>query len=303
MLEVSRGYAAASIDAAEREGGDAALFELAGNIAATTGLLSGSAELRGALTDASIPAGDRRSVLEDLLGNRLAHEAMLLVGFAVSTERPYELPKVLEQLSELVRHQAEASASGERDLAEPPIGRSGAYDRIRGYGEHELESVPRPDQLDEIEDELFRFSRIVEQSGELRTALSSTESGIAWRVALMEEVLAGKVTPESLHLCCYVLRAGRVRDVVGALGYLVDLAAEERGRRVAQVRAAVELDAGERSRLEAALSRLVRRPVQLRITIDRSLIGGMDVAIGNTVIDGTVRHRLDQLRETLAKGA
>ncbi len=104
---------------------------------------------------------------------------------------------------------------------------------------------------------------------------------------------------DTLQLCAYVLRAGRARDLVGALESLVELAAAERGRRLADVRSAVELDEDERDRLTAALARIARRPVELRVHIDPSVIGGLSIIVGDTIIDGTVRHRLEQLRESL----
>jgi F-type H+-transporting ATPase subunit delta len=90
---------------------------------------------------------------------------------------------------------------------------------------------------------------------------------------------------------------------VDALDYLVEVAAADRGRRVADVRAAVDLDADERQRLSEALSRTMRRPVELRVRIDPSVLGGIGISVGDTVIDGTVRHRLEQLRESLLQRA
>ncbi|MGH9291763.1 MAG: ATP synthase F1 subunit delta [Acidimicrobiales bacterium] len=303
MLELSRGYAAAAIDAAERSGGAAALGEVAGDLAALLRLVGTSAELRAALTDPSIPSQERRAVMEELLEGKISHEALALCGFAVGSERAAELPKVLEQLVELTESRAAEAAAGERDLAEQPIGRGGAYERLRGYAEHEFEAVADAAHVDEVEDEIFSFARILEGSREMREGLSDADVPARRRVALLEDVLDAKVSSESVHLCCYVVRAGRIRDVVGALGFLVDLAAEERGRRVAKVHAALPLDEAARARLGEALSRLVRRPVELRVAIDPAVIGGIEVEVGNTVIDGTVRHRLGQLRETLAKGA
>ena len=106
--------------------------------------------------------------------------------------------------------------------------------------------------------------------------------------------------PATVRLVAYVLKAGHVRDLVGTFEWLAELAAEERGRRIAEVRSAVDLDDAEHARLAAALQRSVGRPVEVRVQIDDSVIGGMTIAIGDTVIDGSVRHRLDQLRETLA---
>ena len=69
---------------------------------------------------------------------------------------------------------------------------------------------------------------------------------------------------------------------------------------MADIRAAVELDESERERLALALSRIMRRQVELRVRIDPSVLGGVSISVGDTVIDGSVRHRLDKLREALA---
>jgi F-type H+-transporting ATPase subunit delta len=91
-----------------------------------------------------------------------------------------------------------------------------------------------------------------------------------------------------------------LRDLVGTLEWLVELAAEERGRRVASVRSAVPLRPAERSHLAAALSRMVERDVEVREIIDPSVIGGILVTVGDLVIDGTVRLRVEHLRDMLA---
>lgn len=120
---------------------------------------------------------------------------------------------------------------------------------------------------------------------------------------MVADLLGGKVQPATARLVAYVLEAGHVRDVVGSLEWVAGLAAEERGRRVAEVRSAVELNDAEHRRLAEALGRSVGRTVELRVQVEPSLIGGMAVTIGDTVIDGSVRHRLNQLREALAPSA
>ncbi|HEV8064193.1 MAG TPA: F0F1 ATP synthase subunit delta, partial [Acidimicrobiales bacterium] len=137
----------------------------------------------------------------------------------------------------------------------------------------------------------------------LRAAVSDTSAPIEGRLAVLEDLLANRVRPDTGRLAAYTIRAGRSRDFASALDYLVELAAAERGRRIADVRTAVDLTADERQRLSDALARLTRRPVELRVRLDPTAIGGLSVAVGDIVIDGTVRHRLAQLRESLLQGA
>ena len=80
---------------------------------------------------------------------------------------------------------------------------------------------------------------------------------------------------------------------------LAGLAASRRGTVVAEVRSAVELDARRRSRLAEVLTRIVGRPVDLRVTVDEAILGSVVVRIGDEVFDGSIRSRLEQAREAL----
>jgi F-type H+-transporting ATPase subunit delta len=299
MLELVRGYAAAVLDVAEAEG---ALGDVISALRGLGRLLVSSSRLRDALTDNSIAGHARAAVLADLLDGRATPAASALATFPVLYERASELPKTYEQLLELAEQRA-GDGGNARVRAEPPIGRSGALERLRGFAERVFETLDSQDLVDALEDELFRLARIAEQQPRLRAALAEPQTPLAERIAVLDSLLEGKVRPETARLAEYVLRCGRARDLVGALDYLVELAAFERGRRVADVRAAIELDASERERLAAALTARVRRRVELRVTVDPAVIGGVSVSVGDTVIDGTLRHRLEQLRETLLQPA
>jgi F-type H+-transporting ATPase subunit delta len=77
------------------------------------------------------------------------------------------------------------------------------------------------------------------------------------------------------------------------------LSAEERKHEVAEVRAAVPLDEGVRDRLANALSHATGKQVEVNVVVDPNVLGGVVARIGDTVIDGSVRRRLDQLKERL----
>lgn len=295
MLELTRGYAAAVLDEAAEE---ASLPAVVAGLEALRTILITSEPLRLALTDGSVPTAARGALMSDLLEPRVRSEVVAIATFAIVYERATELPKTYEHAFELAETRLQETEAGEPLQPEPPIGRAGAFERIRGYAERVFEHVEEQQSVDTIEDELFRVARIAEDQQSLRAALSAP-TDLADRLGLLSELLADKVRRETLDLLGYVLRCGRSRDLVGAIDYLVELAAAERGRRVADVRAAVELDSGERRRLSEALGQRVRRTVELRVVIDPSVLGGLDVSVGDTVIDGTVRHRLEQLRETI----
>jgi F-type H+-transporting ATPase subunit delta len=156
--------------------------------------------------------------------------------------------------------------------------------------------------LEEIEDELFRFARTVAGSQDLRTALGDRDLPARVRRGVVDELLADKVRPATRRLAGYAVSGGRPRDIVGTLEWLVEQTAEARGWRVARVRAGQEVDASERAKLEETLTRLSGSPVELQVTVDPALLAGVNVEIGDLQLDGTARGRLERLREHVVQG-
>ena len=300
MRDLLRGYATAILESAATAG---RALEVANDLGAFSRALTESDPLRNVLTDGAIPARARRGVVHDLLDAKAAAESQALVSWAALVEPAAEFPIAVLALVELALETADAADAGQvRTVPTEELlgGRTAVRERIRGYADRLFQEVDRLELIDDIEDELVRFARILDSSRGLRHALGDPSTAVAQRVALAGDLLKGKVLVATARLVTYVLEAGHIRDLVGTLEWVAGLAAEERGRRVAEVRSAVELDDDEYIRLVEALERTAGRPVKVRVQIEPSLLGGMAVEIGDTVIDGSVRHRLDQLRETLA---
>ncbi len=300
MRDLLRGYATAALESAATAG---RARQVESDLAGFARALVDSDPLRNALTDPAIPARTRRDVVHDLLEGKAVPESQALISWAALVEPAVEFPAAVPVLLDLAEQTAEAAEAGRSLFVSPEEllgGRTAVRERIRGYADRLFQEVDELERIDEIEDELFRFAKIVDSNRELRQVLGDPSVAVTRRVALVEDLLRGRAQPATSRLVGYVLKAGHVRDLVGTFEWLAELAAQERGRRVAEVRSAVELDDGERERLAAALRRTVGHPVEVRVQVDSSVIGGMTVSIGDTVIDGSVRHRLDQLRETLA---
>jgi F-type H+-transporting ATPase subunit delta len=100
-------------------------------------------------------------------------------------------------------------------------------------------------------------------------------------------------------IAAFVVGAGRGHDLPAIVTRFVELAAESRQHEVAEVRSAVPLDDKQVERLAKALSRATNKNIEVRVVVEPDLMGGIVATIGDTVIDGTVRHRLEQLKETL----
>ncbi|MDQ6614539.1 MAG: ATP synthase F1 subunit delta [Actinomycetota bacterium] len=153
--------------------------------------------------------------------------------------------------------------------------------------------------LERIEDELFRFARTIEANDELRMTLTDKSIPVERRQKVVEELLGGRASPVTVALVSFVVGIGRGRNLPEIIDRLVAKAAEERQEVVAEIRTAFPLDDQHRKRLAEALSRATAKRVSIKEVVDPLVLGGVSATIGDTVIDGSIRHRLEQLREAL----
>ncbi|MFW6598571.1 F0F1 ATP synthase subunit delta [Propionibacteriaceae bacterium Y2011] len=154
--------------------------------------------------------------------------------------------------------------------------------------------------LADVEDELFRFARLVEGQPEVRNSLADRTVPVEVRRDLVSDLLQGKVGPSTAKLARRAV-AARERTFGRTIDSYVALAAEQRQRAIATVRVARPLDAGQVDRLTAALSRQAGRPIAVQVVVDPQVLGGVRVELGDQVIEGTVAGRLDTAHRLLSE--
>ena len=171
--------------------------------------------------------------------------------------------------------------------------------RVEAYATALLEVSRAEGHLGDIQDELFRFARTFEGSDELRSALTDPSLPSDRRVGIVEDLLGGKALQTSAALASFVVAAGRASELPAIIDRFVELAAAEQRRAVAEVRTAIELTPEQIERLRDALNRATGKDVEVKVVVDASVLGGIVARVGDLVIDGSVRHRLEQLREQI----
>ena len=171
--------------------------------------------------------------------------------------------------------------------------------RIEGYARALFEIARAESTLDEVEDELFRFARSYESSDELRSALTDDVIPAAKRQAIVEDLLGGKATSTTTQLFSMVVGSGRGRDLPAIIDKLVARASSAKNLEVAEVRSAVALTSDQQDRLKAALANATGKQVNLKVVVDPSILGGIVATVGDSVIDGSVRTRVDQLKSRI----
>jgi F-type H+-transporting ATPase subunit delta len=242
--------------------------EVSEGLYAVAALLDREPSLRRALTDPASSPQSRRLLVDTLLGAQLP-------------------PLPLSVLRDLVAERW----SGPSDLRE-------AVERLAATAA--MTAAEGEGVLDDVEDELFRFTRLLEREPALRAALTDPGLPNDRKSGLVRDLLEGKARPATVRLVDIAVTRSRGRSVETALEDLVELAAARRQRYVAQVRVARPLDADQEARLTASLGRIYGREVQLQVDVDPSVLGGIEVRVGDEVIDGTVERNLNNVRRSLA---
>ena len=224
--------------------------------------------LRRALTDPSGQPGDRSQLARQLFASRLSDDALDMVETVARLRwsRPLDLVEATTLLA------TEAS----------------------------LDAADARGELENVEDELFRFGRIVEGSRDLSLILVDRTAPTAGKVGLLDRLLSGRVSPVTEQLLRNVLTASYAGAPGVEVERLSDAASRRRGESVARVTTAVPLTPEQERRLTDVLGRLYGRRIGLQVTVDPSVLGGLVVRVGDEVIDGSVVHRLEDAQRRLA---
>lgn len=243
------------------------LTKLGNELFAVLRLLSSEPALRRSLTDPAVPPHVRTALADRLLKGKVDRHALDVVSDLVSSRwsRSLDITEALETL-------------GRRALL--------------GVAEKE-------GRIEEVEDELFRFGRILDREPQLSGLLGDRAQPAAGRVELLRKVLGRKVSPVTANLLEQTVDSPQSVPLDRAAEELSELAAARKDRYVAHVRTSVRLSAEQEQRLTDQLSNLYGRAISLQVELDPSLIGGLVVRVGDEVIDGSVSSKLAAARRGL----
>ncbi|MFI8103548.1 F0F1 ATP synthase subunit delta [Streptomyces sp. NPDC086023] len=242
--------------------------KLAGELAAVTALLDREVSLRRVITDPA-QAGEAKAELAGrLLGGQVGGETVDLVSGMVRSRwsQSRDLVDALEELADTA----------------------------------DLTAAQQGDALDNVEDELFRFGRIVASNTELRAALTDRTAAASAKGELLRSLLGGKANAATERLVTRLVTAPRGRSLEAGLESLSKLAAERRDRMVATVTTAVPLSDVQKQRLGAVLAKLYGRQMHLNLDVDPAVLGGISVRVGDELIDGSIAERLAEASRRMA---
>ncbi len=172
-------------------------------------------------------------------------------------------------------------------------------DLVRGYAQALFAVAEAEGALGTVEDELFSFSKAVEQNTALREALVDPALPVENRKGVLRDLLGDRANPVTLALLGFVVEAGRAKDLGKIVQEVASIAATRRDHELAEVRSAVSLSDEQRSRIADALSRATGRAIEVKVVVDPTVVGGIVARVGDEVFDGSVASRLTEAKQQL----
>ncbi|MET9421414.1 MULTISPECIES: F0F1 ATP synthase subunit delta [unclassified Streptomyces] len=242
--------------------------KLAGELAAVTALLDREVSLRRVLTDPAQAAAAKAELAGRIFAGQISGET-----------------------ADLVQGMVRSRWSQSRDLVD-------SLEELANTAD--LTAAQKTGVLDNVEDELFRFGRILSSSNDLRSALTNQSATTSAKGELLGSLLGGKADPVTERLVVRLVTHPRGRSLESGLESLSKLAAARRDRMVAVVTSAVPLTEAQKQRLGAGLARMYGRDMHLNLEVDPTVLGGISVRVGDEIINGTVAERLEEATRRMA---
>ena len=240
---------------------------LSDELLSVTALLVHELPLRRVLADSAVETQAKKALLENLLRDKVSGTTISFLAEVVGSRwsRQRDLVEALETLGVLAS----------------------------------FEQAQADDQLDQVEDDLFRFGRILDDQTSLRDALSDRNQGDDAKRQLLAGLLEGKASPVTIRVVTAAATGTHRRTVAEALVQFSRLAAELRERLNARVTLAVPPTEAQLDRLAEELSQVYGKKIGLRVELDPQILGGLVIRVGDDVLDASIARRLDIARRSL----
>ncbi|TYO96563.1 ATP synthase F1 subunit delta [Desulfallas thermosapovorans] len=167
------------------------------------------------------------------------------------------------------------------------------------YAEALYEIALKEKLVDQLEAELKSVVEVIEGSEQLKKVLFHPRITAAEKKEVLNGLFKDHISGIAMDFLGLVVDRQREVYIADITAYFTGLANKARNISDVQVTSAVELTKEEKKKLAAVLAKSTGKKVKLSYNVDKELLGGLVVRVGDKVIDGSVRTRLQTLREHL----
>ncbi len=167
------------------------------------------------------------------------------------------------------------------------------------YAEALYEIAAQENLVDKIEQEIKEVNSVIQSNTDLQKALYHPQISSEEKKDLLNALWGRKVSAVTMEFLKLLVEKQREKILDDIVVSYVALANKARNIIEAKITSAVKLTDQEKGQLEKLLNKLTGKRSKISYFVEPSLIGGIVVQIGDRVIDGSIRNRLDTLREHL----
>jgi len=172
---------------------------------------------------------------------------------------------------------------------------------VRGYAEALFQLARAEESVDRVEEELTRLKNGLESSAEVKEFLSNLQISPEGKKSALFQIFGEKISMLTFNWINLVIDQSRQRRLPNIIEAFFALAQESREKITAEVITSFSLSEDLVQRLEKELSRASKKQVFLKPMVDESILGGVIVKIENKIIDGSVKHRLEEMKQEMVK--
>lgn len=166
------------------------------------------------------------------------------------------------------------------------------------YAEALYEAAVDADAVERVASDLSGFAEAVEGSPELRSVLDNPEIDTRAKKGTVAALSEG-AHPVVANFLQVVIDRGRISELEEIVESFRDRVARAQDRLEVEAITAIPLPDDLRARIIRSIEEKTGSAVDLTESVDPGIVGGLVLNVGGKVVDGSVRHRIDELREAL----
>jgi len=174
---------------------------------------------------------------------------------------------------------------------------------VKRYARALFEIAAQQQIVTEVEDQLKGLAGAIEKDGEILKFLGYPNIDTARKLAALKEALGGKFSDAVLNTVELLVTRGRHEDIPGVYEAYTKIAGEATGQANATVYTAKPLEDGELAKVAEQFGKIVGKSIRAEQVVEPSLLGGIQVRIGDRLYDGSLSGKLARLEKSLKSQA
>ena len=156
-------------------------------------------------------------------------------------------------------------------------------------------------KVDEYLQDLREICDIIDNNKELKAVIEYPQISTKQKKRIFIDIFKGKIDEELLSFLLILIEKGRILYLREKLNQFEQINLEKKNVVIAQVKSGIEMTDEQTSKLKSKLEKMYNKTVIIKHEIDKSIIGGLYVRVGNDVIDGSIKSKLDDMRALMLK--